>query len=256
MTQIAINPFATRYVRPGQLAWIGDGPHSLSKLVDTFTLELHCRAAIVGPHGTGKSTLLAHMIPLLGYVAYHQPLNLTSCFLTADAAGETDAFLGRNYRPAPTEPRMRAIVWLALRRHKTPAFKPTVVGSTAPPTTPVGQLWRSRSHWKRDGLLVIDGFEQLPKPMQWLTIGLTRRRRMGLLVTTHRSVPLRPLLKTKPSLELAKRLVMQVFENHCGPVPEGLIDERLLQCLLNEEQGNLREVLMRLYDIAGCDLPS
>lgn len=60
------NPFATRFVRPGELAWIASGhDDSLAVLADRFQRRFHCRAAIVGPHGSGKSTLLEHLVPLL-----------------------------------------------------------------------------------------------------------------------------------------------------------------------------------------------
>ncbi len=60
------NPFATRFVRPGELAWIATGhDESLAALADSFQRQFHYRAAIVGPHGSGKSTLLEHLIPLL-----------------------------------------------------------------------------------------------------------------------------------------------------------------------------------------------
>ena len=60
------NPFATRFVCPGELVWIATGhDDSLAVLANSFQQRFHCRAAIVGPHGSGKSTLLEHLIPLL-----------------------------------------------------------------------------------------------------------------------------------------------------------------------------------------------
>lgn len=60
------NPFATRFVRPGELAWLATGQDdSLAVLADRFQRQFQCRAAIVGPHGSGKSTLLEHLVPLL-----------------------------------------------------------------------------------------------------------------------------------------------------------------------------------------------
>lgn len=59
------NPFATRFVAPGRLAWIGHGEQSIPALRARFR-KLGRRAQIVGPHGSGKSTLLAHLVPLLG----------------------------------------------------------------------------------------------------------------------------------------------------------------------------------------------
>jgi energy-coupling factor transporter ATP-binding protein EcfA2 len=60
------NPFATRFVRPGEIAWVATGhDDSLTALADSFQTRFRRRAAIVGPHGSGKSTLLEHLIPLL-----------------------------------------------------------------------------------------------------------------------------------------------------------------------------------------------
>ncbi len=52
------NPFATRYVRPGALAYRFPPDASPASLVATLAAR-HWRGAIVGPHGSGKSTLLA-----------------------------------------------------------------------------------------------------------------------------------------------------------------------------------------------------
>lgn len=53
------NPFATRHTRPGAVPPLDQAgaPVDLGSLVDA--VERHGRVAIVGPHGTGKSTLLA-----------------------------------------------------------------------------------------------------------------------------------------------------------------------------------------------------
>lgn len=52
------NPFAAARIRPGALAYRFPSPDGLNALV-TRLAECDHRAAIVGPHGTGKSTLLA-----------------------------------------------------------------------------------------------------------------------------------------------------------------------------------------------------
>ena len=64
MTRPAGNPFATRRVRPGALPFFFRAGESAAGLVERL------RAAgwwgqIVGPHGTGKSTLLAALLPHL-----------------------------------------------------------------------------------------------------------------------------------------------------------------------------------------------
>lgn len=61
------NPFSTRLIRPGAIAWIGSGDcgegasnRFLDRLLERFD-RLGRVVAIVGPHGSGKSTLLAHL---------------------------------------------------------------------------------------------------------------------------------------------------------------------------------------------------
>ncbi len=50
------NPFSTCHFHPGVIPWVGD----LEALYHRF-LELGGQAQVVGPCGTGKSTLLAHL---------------------------------------------------------------------------------------------------------------------------------------------------------------------------------------------------
>ena len=53
------NPFATRYTRPGAVPPLDQAGDPLDVGVVLTALERHRLVAIVGPHGTGKSTLLA-----------------------------------------------------------------------------------------------------------------------------------------------------------------------------------------------------
>jgi hypothetical protein len=56
------NPFATRYIRPGALAYLFPAETSLPTLINKLRSN-HWRGEIVGPHGVGKSTLLAALLP-------------------------------------------------------------------------------------------------------------------------------------------------------------------------------------------------
>lgn len=53
------NPFATRHTRPGAVPPLDQAGDPLDVGSLLVTLEKHRLLAIVGPHGTGKSTLLA-----------------------------------------------------------------------------------------------------------------------------------------------------------------------------------------------------
>lgn len=58
------NPFATRYVRPGALAYRFPAGDSAEQLVERLCAH-GWWGQIVGRHGSGKSTLLAALLPLL-----------------------------------------------------------------------------------------------------------------------------------------------------------------------------------------------
>jgi energy-coupling factor transporter ATP-binding protein EcfA2 len=58
------NPFSTRFVRPGAIAFRFEPGASAAALVSKLK-ENHWRGEITGPHGSGKSTLLETLKPLL-----------------------------------------------------------------------------------------------------------------------------------------------------------------------------------------------
>jgi hypothetical protein len=64
MNQTLSNPFATRHTRPGALEFLLPQAVTLAELVERLKAS-GWRGEIVGPHGTGKSTLLAALVPAL-----------------------------------------------------------------------------------------------------------------------------------------------------------------------------------------------
>lgn len=56
------NPFATRFFAPGQIPFYFPAPYSLDSLSNQLISPIESRWAIVGPHGSGKSTLIAHLL--------------------------------------------------------------------------------------------------------------------------------------------------------------------------------------------------
>ena len=58
------NPFATRFTRPGALPFLFPAEVDAPKLARQLAAN-HWWGEIVGPHGTGKSSLLAELAPLL-----------------------------------------------------------------------------------------------------------------------------------------------------------------------------------------------
>lgn len=215
------NPFATRFVRPGQLAWVASpseipasekvgeevtvgrtvatdtvADNSPAKLAERFHRALGSRGAVVGPHGAGKSTLLEHLKPLLH--------------------GER--------------------ISLSLRRGQRP-FQ--MICKTVP-------------QWTHGGVLVLDGFEQLSTTQAICVCWMVRRRSMGLLATCHRrSLWLPTLVEIAPTAELVQQLVIQRLAGDSQVSQadrQQWTDLELLQQLLTQEQGSVREVFMRLYD--------
>lgn len=214
------NPFATRFVRPGCLEWISASHTSVENLVAKFKTEHGCQAAIVGPHGSGKSTLLSHLVPLFGTVAWQQPPD------SQDGV----------FNPAGD------IAWLGLRRASQ---------------RPLPQIMASRKYWGHGGLLVLDGLEQL-RPWELLCVRVAQRAAgMGLLATCHRrlrtpGLSLATLVNTTADAEVVQRLITKRLESYSGLSPalkDELTQIQLIERLLGEEQGSVREVFMRLYDM-------
>jgi len=60
--RIPVNPFSTRFTRPGQIASLNCGGHFLNPndLIERLQF-LGGTAVIQGPHGSGKTTLLTHL---------------------------------------------------------------------------------------------------------------------------------------------------------------------------------------------------
>jgi len=61
---VTTNPFATRFIRPGELAYIYPPGQSAAALVEQLRAN-DWQGQIIGPHGSGKSTLLADLTPAL-----------------------------------------------------------------------------------------------------------------------------------------------------------------------------------------------
>jgi hypothetical protein len=59
-----VNPFATRCVRPGALPYCFPDGGNAEQLIEKLKVN-EWRGAIIGPHGTGKSTLLAELRPCI-----------------------------------------------------------------------------------------------------------------------------------------------------------------------------------------------
>lgn len=209
-----VNPLATRYVAPGRLAWIDYENAELSHLVDRF-LRFNRRGQIVGVHGSGKTSLLENLVPLLGTVVFR-----------------ADGFCSQRFR-TDFQLDSKSIVWLTLRK-----------GSQVMEF--LNQLLRIEQF---QGILVLDGFEQLNWWRRYRLIRWTNRQRCGLLVTTHRQVRMPLLCRTRVTSEVARLVLAQACD-------QALVDSSLFKRfddldwseMLRKHHGNLRECMMELYD--------
>lgn len=100
------------------------------------------------------------------------------------------------------------------------------------------------SRWTPNMLVVIDGFEQLGWWSRWRLRSARRRVGCGLLVTTHASVGLPLLWRTKPTVEMTQELVRQL---QVGAAPR--IHDRDVAISFANHAGDVREVLFELHDL-------
>ncbi len=234
MSRVKSNPLSTRFVEPGRIAWQAlDSHQSLDAIVARFIDQLNYRGAIVGPHGSGKSTLLAHLVPLLGDVAlksatFPLPQTQRSAPSTTTPDG---AIPGCVQQPVPRRTN-RKIVWLQLRGRAASAQL----------------LSETRPQWcAPDRLLIIDGYEQLSFLSRAKVVWLTKRKAVGLLITSHRRTSVPTLIETQVDVALAEQLLDQLLPVDL-PDREKLMNAPHISQLLDRHDGNLREVFMQLYD--------
>lgn len=184
------NPFLVSRVRPGSIPYHfppGQSPQSLLRRLG----DNGWRGQIVGPHGSGKSALLASL---------RESLQLA----------------GRGV----------LVVELHDRQRRLP-----------------GGL-RGLTGLKPNTLVVIDGYEQLAVWNRFWLKRFCRKRRLGLIVTTHTSIGLPDLVRTTTSLETAQRIVRDLNRQAESTVsPDEVADA------FARHQGNLRETFFDLYDL-------
>ena len=184
------NPFSTRHVRPGAMAYRFSPGQDVDGLVERLSKN-DWRGQIVGPHGSGKSALTATLAEAL--------------------------------RQAGRE---ALLIELHDGERRLPVSR--------------AELKRLR----RGSVVIVDGYEQLARRRRALLRRFCRRRRLGLVVTSHASMGNPDLVRTAPSLALAETMVEDLLRRSASTVDKDAIHQSF-----RRHEGNLREVLFDLYDV-------
>ena len=90
------------------------------------------------------------------------------------------------------------------------------------------------------------GYDELNWFRRWRLSRKCRRRGWGLLVTSHRDIRIPTLIRTSVSRMQAITIVKELTEE--WPVDWSVQAARQVDSLLEEHDGNMREVLFALYD--------
>jgi energy-coupling factor transporter ATP-binding protein EcfA2 len=93
-------------------------------------------------------------------------------------------------------------------------------------------------------VLIVDGYEQLGRWHRMRLKHFCRRRRLGLLVTSHVSVGLPTLCQTQMSLDVAEHVIEMLLHREAWPWTHDKVSE-----ILTRYRGDLRETLFELYDL-------
>ena len=92
--------------------------------------------------------------------------------------------------------------------------------------------------------LMIDGFEQLPAWRRWKLAWECRRRRIHLLVSSHRCHRFPFTWQLSPGPEVACKLVDELQQDS-----RAVVSSQDVKRLFREHDGNLRELLFACYDL-------
>jgi len=98
-------------------------------------------------------------------------------------------------------------------------------------------------------ILVIDGFEQLSWPLRRKLLQTSRGKpnrgeQRGLITTSHRGLGLPRAFTTRPTLEIAQRVVDQMQVSGAARVEPSDV----ARCF-HRHEGDIRETLFELYDV-------
>ncbi len=184
------NPFAAARVRPGAVEFLFLTGQSARQLIDRLQSN-SWRGQILGPHGSGKSALLATLLPNL------------------ESAG-----------------RQPVLVELHDGQRRLPID--------------LKKAFQER----RDGVLIVDGYEQLGFLSRIRAKRFSQRHGLGLLVTAHHPVGLPDLFHTRADLPTVRALVDRLLAGYPAHITSEDVAEEFAS-----HHGDIRETLFALYDL-------
>jgi energy-coupling factor transporter ATP-binding protein EcfA2 len=93
-------------------------------------------------------------------------------------------------------------------------------------------------------IIIVDGYEQLSRWHGWRLRRHCVRRKLGLLVTTHRACRLPLVVEMRPTLATAQKLFSRLLSEG-----DNLLTSSDVATMFARHDGNLRETLFGLYDL-------
>ena len=229
------NPFCTRFVRPGSIAYqfhtetkaesstdqSSIGTSSIGTSSDTNCqriarqLVAHQRSLIIGPHGTGKTTLLCTLAP---YLEASFDFTLT---VRLHAPHTKNPHIN-NWRARIANRRQNAkLVHDAIQRLRAGS------GRT---------------------LLIIDGLEQLSWRARWWTMWSASSTGARILATSHHPTPRFQIVhQTWTDSPTIKRLTSQLTADQSNEI-QATVNEALSRRELTPDT-NVRDLWFELYDL-------
>lgn len=209
------NPFATERISPSKVTYrfshgvSGANPQTVDAHLEGLLSRLRSsrKGMILGPHGTGKSTLLHTFLPKLQRsfrtVAFHHVNN--------------DPTIGLRKRMVE---RMRAGKRIRHELQNLPA----------------------------DGLLVVDGWEQLTTLSRWRIARAAARRKLTLLVTAHHRIPGWTVVhETRSDPKLIRSLAGDLLND--SPFELRKLIETHLKTRSLPPSTNVRDLWFEMYDL-------
>lgn len=240
------NPFSSRFIRPGATEYQFPSGFDIGHLLGQFEYNRR-RGQILGPHGTGKSTLLWSIKRELERNGAPFVFYCLHAYRRADVCYTS---------PSPSQSAGSA----EMARNAGTIGNADVSGSESS---------QNQAIQDRKTIVIIDGFEQLPFWRRWQIRIWTKIRQQGLLISGHFPLGLPILWNTTldvdRAVDLANRqrlanLGQGVSRSGYATQGDSLADDRAnesipeidpeeIRRLFTLHDGNLREVYFDLYDL-------